>query len=121
MFIFKTYIWFRPQSNNEDVKNSRGYIRVYTDARAHARTHARTHEGKSKSKGIFHKKNHIYCKYTETKLISLFSVNPLDFNAPVPAFHNFLIPSEKKSSLVAPLTNFAPRQFLKPIVSADEI
>jgi len=34
---------------------------------------------------------------------------PLDFNPPVPAFRNFLIPSEK-SSLVASLTNFAPCQ-----------
>jgi hypothetical protein len=42
--------------------------------------------------------NHIYFKYTQTKLISLFNVIPLDFNAPVPAFHTFfLIPSEKKT------------------------
>jgi hypothetical protein len=38
------------------------------------------------------------CKYTETKLISLCNVIPLDFNAPVPVFHKFLylIQSEKK-------------------------
>jgi hypothetical protein len=28
--------------------------------------------------------------------MSLFNVILLDFNAPVPAFHNFLIPSEEK-------------------------
>jgi hypothetical protein len=53
-------------------------------------------EVKSKSKGTFQEK-HIYFKYTETKLISLFNTIPLDFNAPVPAFHKFfLIPSKKK-------------------------
>jgi len=36
-------------------------------------------------------------------------------------FTSFLIPSEKKIVLVASLTNFAPRQFLKRIVTADEI
>jgi hypothetical protein len=65
------------------------------------------YEGKSKSKGTFH---HFYWKCTETKLISLCNVIPLDFNAPVPDFHKFLIPSEKKSFLVAYLTIFAPHQ-----------
>jgi hypothetical protein len=45
---------------------------------------------KSKSKGTFRKKKHIYCKYTETKLISLFNVFPHHFKAPVPAFHKFI-------------------------------
>jgi len=67
------------------------------------------YEGQSKSKGTS-KKKYIHCKYTEIKLIALFNVIPLDFNAPVPAFYKFLIPSEKK--LVASLTSFAPRQFL---------
>jgi hypothetical protein len=71
-----------------------------------------------KSKGTFIKK-HIYCKYTETKLISLFNVIPLDFIAPVPVFSKFLIPSEK-SFLIASLTNFASRQFLERVVTADE-
>jgi hypothetical protein len=68
-------------------------------------------------------KKHVYCKYTETKLTSLFNVIPLDFNASVPAFHTFfnLIPSEKKKRfLVASLTSFAPRQFLERIVTVDE-
>jgi hypothetical protein len=43
------------------------------------------------------------------KLILLINVIPLDFNASIPAFHKFLIPSEKK--MVATLSNFAPRQF----------
>jgi hypothetical protein len=47
-----------------------------------------------KAKGLFRKK-HIYFKYTDTKLTLLFNVIPLDFNALVPAFHKFLIPSEK--------------------------
>jgi hypothetical protein len=42
-----------------------------------------------KVQGLF--KKHIYCKYTETKLILLFNITTLDFNAPVPAFQNFLI------------------------------
>jgi hypothetical protein len=54
-------------------------------------------------------KKHICWKYTEIKLILLLNVIPLDFRAPVPAFHKILIPSEK-SSLVAPLANFAKRQ-----------
>jgi hypothetical protein len=41
-----------------------------------------------KVKGLL--KKHIYCKYTETKLILLFNVIPLDFKAPVPARHKFL-------------------------------
>jgi hypothetical protein len=54
------------------------------------------------------------------KLILLFNVIPIDFNAPVPAFHTlFLIPPEK-SSLVVSLTNFALRQFLERIVTVDE-
>jgi hypothetical protein len=43
---------------------------------------------KSKSRGTF-QKDHIYFKYVETKLKSLFNVIPLDFNAPVPAHHKF--------------------------------
>jgi hypothetical protein len=42
------------------------------------------YEGKVKSKGTFQAKD-MYCKYTETKLVILFNVNPLEFNAPVPA------------------------------------
>jgi hypothetical protein len=47
------------------------------------------YEVKSKSKGTFLTK-HIYCKYTETKVILLFNVISIDFNAPVPEFHSFL-------------------------------
>jgi hypothetical protein len=49
----------------------------------------------------------------KTKPKLLFNVIPLDFNAPVPAFHKFffLVPSEKKI-VVASLTTFAQRQFL---------
>jgi hypothetical protein len=43
--------------------------------------------GKSKSNGT--PKKHTDCKYTETKLILLFNVIPLNYNAPVPAFHKF--------------------------------
>jgi len=45
------------------------------------------YEGKSKSKGTFKKR--IYSKYTATKLLLLFSVIPLDFNAPVQALQKF--------------------------------
>jgi hypothetical protein len=78
------------------------------------------YEGKSKSKGNL-KKKHNYSKYTEMKLILLFKAVPLDFNAQIPEFHNifFLIPS-KKSFLVASLANFALRQFLERIITADE-
>jgi hypothetical protein len=51
----------------------------------------------------------------------LFNVTPLDFNEPVPAFHKFLIPSEKEVFLFASLTNFAPHKFLERIVTGDEI
>jgi hypothetical protein len=51
-------------------------------------------EGKSKVKGLL--KKYVYFKYTEMKLILLFNVIPLDFNAPVTALQNFLIPSERK-------------------------
>jgi hypothetical protein len=44
--------------------------------------------GLVKNRATFQKR-HIYFKYTETKLILLFNVIPLDFNAPVPAFHMF--------------------------------
>jgi hypothetical protein len=54
------------------------------------------------------------------KLILLFNVIPLDFNAPVPAFHNFFQFRQKKSFLVASLTNYAPRHFLQRIVTSDE-
>jgi hypothetical protein len=57
---------------------------------------------------------------TRARLISLFNVIPVDFNAPVPVLHKFfLIPLGKK--LFASLTNFAPRKFLERIVTADEI
>jgi hypothetical protein len=57
----------------------------------------------------------MYCKYTETKLILLFNVIPLDFNAPVPGFHKFfLIPSEN-SIFVSVF-----KQFLERIVTAYE-
>jgi hypothetical protein len=48
-----------------------------------------------KVKALF-KTKHIYCKYTEIKIILLFNVIPFDFNAPVSAFHNILILSGKK-------------------------
>jgi hypothetical protein len=70
-----------------------------------------------KVKELFQEK-HTYCKYTETKLISLFIVIPLNFISPLPAFHKFfLIPSGKRS-LVASLTKFGPRQFLERIITA---
>jgi hypothetical protein len=56
-----------------------------------------TCEGKSKSKGTFQKK-HIYCKYTETKLILRFNIILLDLNTPVPAFHRFFNSVRKKVS-----------------------
>jgi hypothetical protein len=48
-------------------------------------------------------KKHIYCKYTETNLILLFNVIPLDFNAPVPAFHIFFKFLQKKKFLIVSL------------------
>jgi hypothetical protein len=62
--------------------------------------YASLYEGKSKSKGSFQNKKHIYCEYTEMKLISLFNVIPLDFNAPVPALHKFFNSVRKESFLV---------------------
>jgi hypothetical protein len=47
-----------------------------------------------KVKGLL-KKTHLF-KYTETKLMSLLNVIPLDFNAPVPAFHKFFFNSVRK-------------------------
>jgi hypothetical protein len=47
-----------------------------------------------KVKGL--KKKHIYFKYTETKLMLLFIVIPLDFSAPVPALYSFLNSVRKK-------------------------
>jgi len=44
----------------------------------------------------FPPKKHIYYNYTETKLISLFNVIPLDFSAPVPEFHKFFSNSVRK-------------------------
>jgi c-di-GMP-related signal transduction protein len=57
-------------------------------------------------------KEHIYCKYMETKLISLFNIIPIDFDAADPAFHKFFFKfrQKNKSFLVASLTGFAPRQ-----------
>jgi hypothetical protein len=46
------------------------------------------------------------------EVVLLFNVIPLDFNAPVPAFHSVLIPSEEKF-LVASSTSFALCQFLE--------
>jgi hypothetical protein len=60
---------FLPQVTDcQILKDSAGYTRV-----------------SQKAKGLL-KKSHLF-KNTETKLISLFNVIPLDFNAPVPAFH----------------------------------
>jgi hypothetical protein len=50
----------------------------------------------------------------------LFDVIPLDFSAPVPAFHKLFNSVRKKKFLVASLTSFAPRQFLERMVTADE-
>jgi hypothetical protein len=83
------------------------------------RSFFRIYASKSRSKGTFQKK-HFYFKYTETKLILLFNLIALDFNAPDPAFHLFLNSARRKVFLVASLTNFAPRQFLERIVTADE-
>jgi hypothetical protein len=78
------------------------------------------YEVKSKSNETL-KKKHIYSKYTKTKLILLFNVILLDSNAPVPAFHKFFNSVRKKFSfLVASVANFATRQFLERIVTADE-
>jgi hypothetical protein len=52
---------------------------------------------------------HIYCKYTKTKLISLFNVIPLDFNATIPTFHKSFNSVREKSFWVASLTNFVHR------------
>jgi hypothetical protein len=77
------------------------------------------YEGKSKSKGTL-KKKLIYCKYTETKPMSLFNVIPPRLQRTGPRVSEvFLIPPEN-SFLVASFTNFALRQFLKRIVTADE-
>jgi hypothetical protein len=55
------------------------------------------------------------------KLISLFNLIPLDFNAPVPAFQKFFNSVRKKKSfLVASLTGFAPCQILERIITTDE-
>jgi hypothetical protein len=54
---------------------------------------------------------YVYYKYAETKLILIVNVIPLDFNAPVPAFHKFSNSVKEKSFFVASLTNFAPLQF----------
>jgi hypothetical protein len=62
---------------------------------------------KSKSKGNF-KKKHIYCKYTEIKLILIFYVIPLDFNAPLFSFLN----SVRRKVFWLSLINFAPRHWL---------
>jgi hypothetical protein len=70
------------------------------------------YEGNSKSKGTFQKKKHIYCKYTEMKLILLCNIIPLVFNALVPAFHKFFS-SVRKEVFWLCLTNFALLQFLE--------
>jgi hypothetical protein len=72
-------------------------------------------------------KIHIFCKYTEMKLILLFNVTP----PPPPrlqrtgssvsqVFFNSVRKSFFFFFLVAPLTSFAPRQFLERIITADE-
>jgi hypothetical protein len=61
-----------------------------------------------KVKGLYFK--HIYCKYTEMKLILLLNVSPLNFNAPVSTIHKFFN-SVRKMVLVASLTSFSPRQW----------
>jgi hypothetical protein len=63
-------------------------------------------------KRLFLKKEHIYYKYTKTKLILLFNVIPLDFNAQIPEFRKFYKFGQKRSFLVASLTNFALHQWL---------
>jgi hypothetical protein len=63
-----------------------------------------------KVKGL--SKKPIYCKHTETKLILLFNVIPLNFNAPFQHFTSFLIPSEKKF-FGCILTTFEQCQFLE--------
>jgi hypothetical protein len=82
------------------------------------------HEGKSKSNWTFKKKReHIHYEHTEKKLILLFNVIPLDFNAPVfQRFTSFFLirSGKKKRFLVASLTNFLPRVLLERIVTADE-
>jgi len=45
-----------------------------------------------KVKGLLQK--HIYCKYTDTKLMLLFNIIPVDSNAPVPTCHKFFIPAK---------------------------
>jgi hypothetical protein len=45
--------------------------------------------------------------------------NPLDFNAPVPAFHKFFN-SVRKKFFGCVFNQFALRQFLELIVTADE-
>jgi hypothetical protein len=70
-----------------------------------------------KVKGLL-KKAHLL--YTEMKLVLLFNVIPLDFNAPVPAFHNFSNSVREKFFLVASLTGFARHHILKRNVAADE-
>jgi hypothetical protein len=63
---------------------------------------------RQKVKGLFRKK-HIHCKYTETKLILLFDVIPLDFNTPVPAFHK-CFNCQKKKFFGCVFNHFAPHQ-----------
>jgi len=53
------------------------------------------YEDKLKSKETFLKKQ-VCCKYTDTKLMLLFNVISLEFNAPVPAFHKFFNSVRKK-------------------------
>jgi hypothetical protein len=69
-------------------------------------------EYKSKSKKGSFQEELIYFKCTETKLLLLFTVISLYFNAPVPAFHKFFFLnfSAKSFFLVASLTSFVPRQ-----------
>jgi hypothetical protein len=57
------------------------------------------------------KKSYLF-KYTETKLISLFNVIHLDFNATIPAFQKFLNSAGKKKSFGCVFNQFCRQQWL---------
>jgi hypothetical protein len=76
--------------------------------------------GSQKVETFFLKKRHIYYKYTKTKLILLFNIIPLDFNAPVPAFHEFFNSVRKKKFFGCVFNHFSQRQFLERIIIAGE-
>jgi len=103
LFVIYTYfvLWMVTGCNNDEINVDCWSKGVYSiSERCHVqsvavREHHDMYEGKSKSKGTSQKK-HMYCKYTETKLILLLDVIPFDFNAPVPAFHKLFNPVGKK-------------------------